>query len=76
MFKKLNMLLNQGSQTQIVGGPHSRNKMLRGPQKKVFAGRNTLENPLKEVKFDKNFTFLAFFEVFAGLTNAFGGPRV
>jgi hypothetical protein len=54
-------VLDQGSQTQIIGGPHSKEKMLRGPQvirKIAFVGRinllKTPQNKLNLTKFDQN----------------------
>ncbi len=43
-------IYNRGLKLKLVGGPHSRDKMLRGPQftrKKLFADRDTLEKPSK-----------------------------
>jgi hypothetical protein len=41
---------------KLVGGPHSRDKILLEPKfirKKAFAGSNTKEKPSKEAKFDQ-----------------------
>ncbi len=44
-------------------------------KKKAFAGRNLQEKSSKKAKFDQTLYSFSFFEVFAGRTNASGGPH-
>jgi hypothetical protein len=44
-------------------------------KKKAFAGRKIQEESSKKAKFDQTLCFCYFFEVFAGSTNASGGPH-
>jgi hypothetical protein len=49
-----------GLKLKYIGGPHSKEKMFRGPQfmrKTAFAGRNSQEKLSKFDKFDQNSKF-------------------
>jgi hypothetical protein len=54
-FPSFQMFKRRGLKLKLVGGPHSREKMLRGPQliKKGFAGLKIQEKPSKIAKFDQ-----------------------
>jgi hypothetical protein len=52
--------------------------MLCGPQfkgEKAYVGHKTTRKALKMVKFFSKFVTLSIFEMFAGRTNASGGPH-